>query len=426
MPRIVIATIGSLGDLHPALALALGLRARNHEVTIATCEAYRTRIESLGLRFATLRPDPSPEDDALVRRIMDGSSGSEYLMRELVFPAVREMYADLSPLAARADLLLSSELLCAMPIIGELTGKPWAFFSLSPISFFPRHDPPLLPGPPGTHLLQSLGPAASRLLFRMAKLVSHSWWRPVRQLRRELGLPPGRSPMFEGKFSPYLNLALFSSMMQAPQPDWPRGTVQSGFLFHDEEKTSPELPPPVERFLQTGPPPLVFTLGSAAVTLARDFYNVSAQAARSLGQRALLLLGKNPAPPDLPPTMLAWNYLPYAQVFPRAAAIVHQGGIGTTAQALRAGRPMLVVPFAHDQFDNAARVTRLGVARTLARRNYRPAMVARSLGTLLESNSLASKAQNVGTTVRGERGLALTCEAIERLLSSENLHARAT
>jgi UDP:flavonoid glycosyltransferase YjiC (YdhE family) len=129
-----------------------------------------------------------------------------------------------------------------------------------------------------------------------------------------------------------------------------------------------------------------------------------------------LLLGNNPPPTGLPPTVLAWDYLPYAQIFPHAAAIVHQGGVGTTAQALRAGRPMLVVPFAHDQPDNAARVTRLGVARTLPRASYGASRAARGLAALLGNPALATTAARLGAVVRAERGVAAACDALERVL----------
>jgi UDP:flavonoid glycosyltransferase YjiC (YdhE family) len=135
----------------------------------------------------------------------------------------------------------------------------------------------------------------------------------------------------------------------------------------------------VQQFLDSGPPPIVFTLGSAAVHLARDFYVQAAAAAQLLGRRAILLLGRNPAPPHLPSTILPWNYLPYARIFPSAAAIVHQGGVGTTAQALRAGRPMLVMPFAHDQFDNARRVTHSASAKSRAGNSRRSPPPAHSM-----------------------------------------------
>jgi UDP:flavonoid glycosyltransferase YjiC (YdhE family) len=254
----------------------------------------------------------------------------------------------------------------------------------------------------------------------MARWASYSWWAPLRELRRELGLPPADSPLFAGKYSPQLNLALFAPLLQPPQPDWPAHTLQPGFCFFDEEETgsaaAPPLPSAVASFLAAGPPPIVFTLGSAAVQLAGDFYRHSARAAHQLGRRALLLLGPNPPPPDLPPSVLAWDYLPYSRIFPHAAAVVHQGGIGTTGQALRAGRPMLVVPFAHDQFDNAARVVRLGAARTLARHRYGAASAASALAALLDSPQPAEIAAALGARLRPETGVAAACDALERVL----------
>jgi UDP:flavonoid glycosyltransferase YjiC (YdhE family) len=190
--------------------------------------------------------------------------------------------------------------------------------------------------------------------------------------------------------------------------------VQTGFPFYDEA-AAPSLPAPVERFLAAGEPPIVFTLGSSAVYAAGEFYAESIRATTALGRRALLLIGSNPPPPDLPASILAWDYLPYAQVFPRAAAIVHSGGVGTTAQALRAGRPMLVMPFAFDQFDNAARVTRMGAGRTLHRNRYRADRAARELNALLSEKRYSETAARLGAQVRSERGVEAACDAIERL-----------
>ena len=419
MARILFATIGSLGDLHPVLALALEMRRRGHAVGIATSEFYRDRIGALGFAFHPLPPAISLTDETLIRHLMDGRRGSMWLLRDLMLPATAAMYPALAAAAADADLLVASELVYAAPILAGKTGLPWAAYALAPISIFSVHDPSLLPGPRGTHWLQSLGPAANRLLLAAARLYTRGWWQPVRTLRRAQGLPPGDNPLFAGKWSPHLNLALFSPVLQAPQPDWPAHTRQTGFAFYDETPPGagdPALPPAVADFLAAGDPPVVFTLGSAAVHLAGDFYAQSARAAQQLGRRALLLLGKNPPPPGLPPTILPWDYLPFAPIFPRAAAIVHQGGVGTTAQALRAGRPMLVVPFAHDQPDNAARVTRLGVARTLPRFRYTAPRVARELAALLDDPAPAARAALLGQRLRAETGTASASDALEELL----------
>jgi len=412
MSRILFAALGSLGDLHPVLGLALEMRRRGHQVDIGTSEFYRAKITALGLGFISL------VDEAFVRQIMAGRRGTTWLLRDLMLPVTRELHAALAPLVSGADLLVASELVYPAPLLAESTGVPWVSYALAPISLPSVHDPSLLPGPPGTHWFQTLGPRANRLLLLAARARTYGWWAPVRRLRRELGLPPGSNPIFDGKYSPRLNLALFSPVFQPPQPDWPAATVQTGFPFYDEAAATgtPALPPAVAEFLAAGPPPVVFTLGSAAVHIADDFFLHSARAAQTLGRRALLLLGKNPPPPALPAAMLAWDYLPYAQIFPHAAAVVHQGGVGTTAQALRAGRPQLVVPFAHDQPDHAARVTRLGVGGAVARSRYRAPRVARGLAALLDHPSAATTAAALGERIRAERGIAVACDALEQVL----------
>jgi rhamnosyltransferase subunit B len=418
MSRIVIVTYGSLGDLHPAIALARGLQARGHDVAIASSEPCRALLEAAGVPFLPVRPHLSPDDQALIQRIMNGWRGSEILMREVVYPAVRPMYDDLAAIAPGVDLFIASELACAVAIMGERLRVPWAYFALSPISFFPTQDPSHLPGPSVFRWIQSGGPAVNQVVLRLAKMASYPWWKPVRRLRRELGLSAGKSPLFDGKYSPHLNLAMFSSVLQPPQPDWPPHTVQTGFLLHDDsgsDSHARSLPAEVETFLSGGEP-IVFTLGSAAVNLAGDFYAQSAAAAQRLGRRALLLTGKNVPPPNLPPTILAWDYLPYAQVFPRAAAIVHQGGVGTTAQALRAGRPMLVIPFAHDQFDNADRVGRLGVARQIARHRYTAERAAVELAPLLAAPRYRETAGHLAARLQAETGVVTACTAIEHVL----------
>lgn len=417
MARIVFATFGSLGDLHPALALAFELRRRGHAVTVATSEFYREKITALSFAFHPLRPAMPGDDPAHIARMMDGARGPARLLRDLIFPAVRDMHTDLAPLAARADLLVTNELVYAAPILAEQTGVRWISYSLAPLSIFSTCDPSVPPLLLGGEWVRAVPPSALLLSAQIPRLLMRSWWRPVRALRRELGLPPGGDPFFGGKFSPRLDLALFSPELARPQADWPRQTVQTGFCFFDELETAPQLPPAVENFLAAGERPIVFTLGSSAVFAAGDFYGHSARAAARLSRRALLLLGKNQPPPNLPASIFAWDYLPYARIFPRASAIVHQGGVGTTAQAMRAGRPMIIVPFAYDQPDHAARVTRLGVGRKLARSRYTADRVARELTALLGDPRPAQLAAEIGARVRAERGTEAACDALERALA---------
>lgn len=422
MSRFLLATLGSLGDLHPLIAIGLKLREHGHAVAFCTSGSYQARIESLGFAFRALRPDLRLDDPAwreLAREAMDAKKGADRLLRGFLFPYLRETYEDLlrAVVAGGADVLVNGEIVYAAPPVVDKTGVRWATCITMPMSFFSAYEPPVLGPAPWLARCRPLGPGINRLILQVVKSFARTLSQPVREFRAELGLPPGRNPIFEGKFSPALVLAMFSRVLAEPQPDWPPNTVVTGFPFFDGAAEEQPLAPELAQYLEAGPPPIVFTLGSAAVIDPGNFYHVSAQAAALLKRRAVLLVGPNPPPAPLPEGVVAFDYVPFSGLFPRAAAIVHQGGVGTTGQALRAGRPMLVMPYGHDQPDNARRVTRLGVARTISRRRYSPVRVAEALAELLADADCARTAARLSRVVRSEDGATVACDALERLVA---------
>jgi len=214
-----------------------------------------------------------------------------------------------------------------------------------------------------------------------------------------------------------LHLALFSKVIGPPQPDWPPNTVQPGFCYYDGADDIQKMSGDLQGFLDAGEPPIVFTLGSAAVMDARDFFEQSADAARLLKRRAVLLYGVfNDPPAGIGGDIVGFDYAPYSQLFPRAACVVHQGGVGTSGQVLRAGVPHLIVPFAHDQPDNAARCRRLGVGEIVTRRNYNASTAKTGLSRILDTEKYRERAREVADIVRTEPGTAGACEAIESVL----------
>ena len=227
---------------------------------------------------------------------------------------------------------------------------------------------------------------------------------------------PGGHPLFEGQYSPYLTLALLTKLLAHAQPDWPKNTVVTGYCFHDRKTGHEALSPGLQRFLDDGPAPLVFTLGSTAVLDAGTFYEESAAAARALKRRAVLLCGKTPPKNVEGADVHVAEYAPYSQLFPRAEAVICSGGIGTLGQCMKAGAPFVVVPFANDQPDNAARCLRLGFSRTLPRKQYRRDRAAEVIGSLLGDATARPKAQEAAKIVAGEDGVRAACGAIESLL----------
>ena len=425
--RIVLSNIGTFGDINPLIAIALELKRRGHVPVMAVPRLFAPKILPLGLEFHAVRPDIDPHETILVEMIYDPKKGTERGLREFLFPVLRQTYDDLLDAATkpeRADLLLLGELNYAGPLVAEVTGIPWASYVLAPMSFFSAFDPPVLPMYPRLARADSTVPGMGRAMKRLARFVSRKWSQPIYDLRAELGLERGRNPLFDAKHSPYLVLALLSRVLGRKQKDWPENTKITGFCFYDADAGNATLPAHLEEFLAAGPAPIVFTLGSAAVLAAGRFYEFSAKAAIRLGVRAVLLIGsdeRNMPQGPLPKTICVAEYAPFSVLFPRAELVVHQGGVGTTAQCLRAGKPMLIMPYSHDQPDNGRRMGRLKVARVIRRANYTPIRVAKKLSAMLEDRLLALRAKLVAHKVDHEHGVRTACDALEELYRSTRL-----
>jgi UDP:flavonoid glycosyltransferase YjiC (YdhE family) len=423
--RIVLSTFGSFGDIHPYIAIALELKARGHSPVIATSGVYREKIDGLGLEFRPVRPDiPSYDDpDELARlatELMEAKGGTEKVI-ELFTQTLPEVYQDLDAAVADADLLLTHPLPLVGPIVAQKRNLAWVSSVLAPISFFSAYDPPVLPQIRSLYQVVRLSPLLGRLVYRIASHKMEKIMEPVYRLRAELRLPRGAQPLLDGQHSPSLVLALFSSVLAKPQADWPARTRVTGFPFYDRRDFFGETETPFEvmRFLNDGPPPIVFTLGSSAFWVAKDFYHDSIKAAQALGQRALLLIGHERNLPDkpLPEGIAAFEYAPFGEALPRALVVVHQGGVGTTGQGLCSGRPVLIVPHAHDQFDNAARVVRSGCGRMIARPRYNARTATKELEELLGNRNYFTRAAEVGQQVQNENGAGAAADAIEEVLT---------
>lgn len=424
--RIVLSTFGSFGDIHPYVAIAIELKSRGHLPVIATSEVYREKMAAAGIEFVPIRPDMPSYDqpDAVTRlaeELIDPKTGSEKVL-ELFTLNLREVYEDLEAAVEGADLLLTHPLPLVGPIVAQKRKLLWVSSVLAPISLFSNYDPPVLPQMPALYHLLKLNPSISRFAFRLASYKLDKMMAAVYSLRAELGLPRGNQPLMAGQHSPRMVLALFSPAIGKPQPDWPNNTRQTGFCFYDRRDYPgvTEMDPLLSRFLDDGPSPIIFTLGSSAFWVARDFYRDSIKAAAELNQRALLLIGHERNLPEgpLPEGVAAFEYAPFGEVLPRALAIVHPGGVGTTAQALRAGRPELILPHAHDQFDNAARVVRIGCGRSIPRPRYNAATATTELQELLGNSDYFSKAKSVGAQVQNENGAGSAADAIEEALNT--------
>jgi UDP:flavonoid glycosyltransferase YjiC (YdhE family) len=404
--------------LHPYIAISRVLVARGHEAVIGTAEEYRAAVEGAGVEFATMRPRLADFGDyqTAVERIFEARRGPEWLIRELIMPHLRSSYEDILQASKGVDLLVSHPLTFTVQLVAQRKGLPWAATVLSPASFMSNFDPPVLAGAAWLRTLRIFGPRTYGWIFGLVKRVAWRWEAPLRKLRKELGLPPSnRMGMFEGQFSPLLNLALFDPQLARRQADWPANTRVCGSTVFDGTTQDERHPGELDSFLIEGEAPLVFGLGSSAVWVAADFWGHAAAAARRIGRRAVLITGPT-MPQSLPEGVRAFSYLPYSKVFPRAAAVVHHGGIGTLSQAMRAGRPQLIVPVAMDQPDNAQRAKDLGLARVIPFAKATSRRLATELEQLLSRSSYAEKSRAVAEELAKTDGAVCAADALTGFL----------
>lgn len=428
--HIVINTVGSLGDLFPFLAIGCALSARGHRVTVATHVMHQAAVAQAGLDFADASGTPILTNvGEFTQRAFHPVHGPRLVIRDIAAVDVAESYQRLQAICRDADVLLTSTLAFAGHILGETLGAAgklhWVSAVLAPSGFLSIHEPPVV-GMPRMDALARGPLRGKRLLHWLIRLRVRSWTGPVRAFRRKLGLPgesPLGNPLQEGQHSPECALALFSPQLGAAQADWPAHVHITGFAHYPQPGAAMDAS--LQSFLRGGTPPLVFSLGSTAVHIGAGFLRESIEACEQLGRRAVLFTGspevRAQLPATLPDFIHAVDYAPHAAVFPQAAVVVHHGGIGTSTEALRAGRPMLVVPHGFDQFDNAERLQRLGVARALAARDYRCATALPLLKDLLDDPAYAQRARRCGEAVRAEQGEQVAADLIESICVQRRL-----
>jgi len=405
--------VGSLGDVNPFLAVGRELASRGHEVFVLTAEPHGERVRRAGLGFVAIGTREDYERSLYhpdlwhprrgVRVVMDG------IVRSLdaVLAALSEVHRP------GRTVLVGHTLAYATRIFEELHDVPAATVHLAPVAVRSLYDPPVLP--PRLRIGWMPRWLQRGFWWGADRFAVNPWVLPgLNACRVRLGLPEVREVFGSWLHSPRSVLCLFPDWFGAPQPDWPPQARTIGFPLYDEGDAG--LAPEIERFLGEGDPPLVCTAGSAHHRADR-FFAECADVCRRLGRRGILVApNESDVPRPLDPGILHATYAPYPRLFPRAAAVVHHGGIGTSARALAAGVPQLVATWSFDQPDNAARLERLGVARALPASRFTGRRAAALLSGLLGDPEVARACAERREAVAACDTLRLAADHLEALV----------
>ena len=411
--RIIVAALGSYGDVHPFLAIGRELRRRGHEVIMIMPAMYESLTRKLGLEFAGAGTVEQFDQFSSQRELWDPVKGFGVIARG-VGESMPWFYEPIvrNHRPGRTGLVMST-LLLAGRVAQETLGIRGVTVHLSPAVLRSKIDPPAAPPLP---LSAKFPRAWNRLVYRAADwlVIDRMMGGPVNDFRRSLGLKPVKR-IFNGWIhSPDRVIGLFPDWFAPPPADWPGQTVLTGFPLYDEADVTP-MDSVLEEFLDAGGAPIVFTPGSA-MKFGDHFFIEAVKTCKLLG-RSGVLLSRYPhhLPGNLPAEIRAVDFAPFSRLLPRCAAIVHHGGIGTAAQAMAAEIPQLVVTMAHDQPDNAARLKRLGIAVELPQTRFKAQRAGELLAGLLDEGRKA-RCIAVQKKLAGERPLEQTVEIIEETL----------
>jgi rhamnosyltransferase subunit B len=414
--QIVLVAIGSHGDVLPFIALGTALRERGCETLVLAPPAFEGLAERAALPFRPVAP--SEVFDAINAKPELWSTGAgARIMFELAVGLARPVYETIAALAASGPVAVAASTLSfGARLAQEKLGLLSATVHLSPFLFRSRYAPPVLPGLSlpawlPNALVDAFQSRADRRVTDPLVLP------PLNAVRAELGLEPV-TRLRHWWNAPDLVLLMVPDWFAPAQPDWPPRTVHTGFPQVDLLGDVPRLDGDMQAFLDAHPQkPLAFTYGSA-MRHGRAFFESAVEICRRMGRRGILLAVQDGQVPEaLPASVLRVAYAPFSLLLPACAGLVHHGGIGTTAQALAAGIPQLIVPAAFDQFDQGARIGRLRAGSAIAPADFTVEKAAEAIGWLLAAPEVARVCATARARLAGSDGIGAAADAVLAMIA---------
>lgn len=411
--KVLLPTVGSAGDVHPFLAVGQAMKSRGHDIEVMTNPAFEKMVNEAGLKFYPVGEAAHYADAFASPKLWHPVHGFGVFWRRMARYALEPVYARIANHAKDGRcVVMATPLMLGARLANE------------------KLNVPLVTAYTAATMLRSCDDPLTMAHWQVPKWVPHAarvcaWWaldrwklhpmiaQDLPRFRRQLGLPILNQSVFgQWIHSPVAGITMFPHWFAPSSSDWPKQVKHAGFPLYDGD-TGQGLDADLLQFLSEGDKPIVFTPGSAMVH-GHLFFKAAQQACIDLGRRGVFLTphaGQIPA--DLPPTIHASRYAPLSLLLPKSLAVVHHGGVGTCAQALRAAKPQLLIPRAFDQFDNSMRLEMLGVARRAFWQDIERKTMTFHLNELLHSPETAQACSMASAHFRSDKSLGTICDALE-------------
>jgi rhamnosyltransferase subunit B len=415
-PNYVVITVGTTGDMYPFISIAKALHALGRKVTLMGPEFHRDLLRQTGLPFIGIGTDADYQRAIDNRNLWHFRKGFAVLFHDCR-AHLRQVAEALGTLPINEPhVVIAHPLTLAAASIARERGAniKIAGVYLAPSNLRTCHDPVDI-GP--LKIPRALPVSWRKVLWRAidATVIDPAAVPEVNATRDAFGLPPIKHFVAHMESVADLTVTLFPAWFASAYPDWPKPVLMGDFQLFDATANE-TLTADVTRFLAAQDAPIVFTPGSGNHHASAYFAHALHAIAR-LGRRAIFLTRHRAQVPDVLPDSILWQpYVPLSKLLPHVAAIVHHGGIGTTAEALRAGVPQLVVPFAWDQFNNGARVVALGVGKVLYASRMHAQNLEQTLEALCASEATRAQCKTVEARFKTRITPEALCRAMEGLL----------
>lgn len=424
--NITILTAGSRGDVQPYVALGAGLLAAGHRVVIATHHGFQDMIKLHGLEFAEVSQPPTTLSSSKVWRRWQQSGDNLvhyltgfYRVARIGSQVIERMLDDFWTASQKADLVISSTSGFGGPQVTAALRIPhcWALFQpMSRTRSFPHFMTPsgLKLSPQMNYLTYIFAERFYWILFKPT--LNH--WR-----KKMFGWEPLRRPepdTFIGE-QPSLTLYGFSGFVIPPPHDWGENIKVCGYWQMDPP-AGWQPPNELVTFLAQRRPPIYFHLNRINFSPRDKLVKMVLEALQKTQQRGLLYMGHSDLKGHtLPESTLQVPPVPHDWLFPQVAAVVHHGGAGTTASALRAGVPAVGIPGFWDQPFWSKRISALGVGpppipirQLIARR------LADAIHTMVNNQKIRARAKELGKQIQQELGVQRAISHLDALLVQPN------
>ncbi len=416
--HVIIGAVGTSGDTLPLIELGRHLMAAGHEVDFIGLAYFERRARWAGLRFHPAGQPGLFEAMASDATVWDWHVGFRSLWKVLR-AAMADTFATVERLRRHDSVLVGSSGAVGIRLAQEKFSLPAMTVHMSPFYFFSREE----------NCLGGLGAWPQwmpRIIRRFVLNMIDRFYidgacaDEVNRFRQAIGLPTARHIFTRWINSPDRVVCAVPTWFAAHQIDWPVNSISTAFpVAQTSEAWTPSAA--LTAFLAAGDAPIVVSACTGAGAAA-TFFQRAIEAARLANRRVILVSRfQSQIPQPLPDFAFLIDYAPFDKLFPHACALIHNGGIGTMALAMRARLPQIIVPFAYDQFFNAMRLVALG-GGVVVRRKRSPAQLAAAIRDILTSPQLikSSVALQSRTLVASD-GLQHIVRAVEALAQADQV-----